>query len=226
MKKTMISAVILALCLSLSACGSSAPSLEEVEAAIQDGSVTIQDALDKGWITQEWVDEYYEKNSVPAADKMEINAVGEFETEAVSGETFTREDLPPVAFLAFIDPAAEDAEEFYQGLVDAADGVSSAGGAIIVCSKGDLEAEVFQDAPFTVVAYNDSMKEALAQNDEMASGSPCTGVWYGNGSILSAWLMKIDAEDLVESAGSFVEMTEEQEEDTNGQDEMSAIVMG
>ena len=27
------------------------------------------------------------------------------------------------------------------------------------------------------------MQEALAQNDEMASGIPCTGVWYVDGSL-------------------------------------------
>ena len=36
MKKKMILAGALALCLTLSACGSQAPSLEEVEAAIED----------------------------------------------------------------------------------------------------------------------------------------------------------------------------------------------
>ena len=56
MKKKIVLAIALALCLALSACGSKSPSLEEVESAIRDGSVTIEDALDKGWITQEWAD--------------------------------------------------------------------------------------------------------------------------------------------------------------------------
>ena len=56
MKQSAILAGALALCLTLSACGSKAPSPEEVEAAIRDGSVTVEDALDKGWITQEWAE--------------------------------------------------------------------------------------------------------------------------------------------------------------------------
>lgn len=51
MKKKMILAGALALCLTLSACGSQAPSREEVEAAIEDGSITVEDALNKGWVT-------------------------------------------------------------------------------------------------------------------------------------------------------------------------------
>lgn len=224
MKKKLIFTAALALCLSLVSCASKAPSLEEVEAAIKDGSVTVEDALDKGWITQEWVDEYLNENSVPAADKIAINMVGEFTTETSTGETFTNKDMPATAFVAFLDPEDEGAADFYQALVDAADGVRSAGGDILVCSKGSMDAELFQNAPFSIVAYNDSMKDALAQNDEMASGIPCTGVWYVNGSLISAWTTTLDAADLVNDAASFVSMG--QDEDSSAGDGMTAIPMG
>jgi len=67
MNKHVILAGALALCLTLSACGDKAPKQEEVEAAIRDGSLTVEDTLDKGWIDQAWVDSYMEENSVPAA---------------------------------------------------------------------------------------------------------------------------------------------------------------
>ena len=119
MNKKLLLTAALALCLSLTACAEKAPSLDEVEAAIRDGSVTMEDALDKGWITQEWADSYLEENSVPAADKVAVNMVGEFTTETAAGEAFTNQDLPPVAFVAFLDPEDEGAAEFYQALVDA-----------------------------------------------------------------------------------------------------------
>ena len=53
------------MALSLAACGEKAPSREEVEQAIEAGTLTIEDALEKGWIDQTWVDDYTEKNSVP-----------------------------------------------------------------------------------------------------------------------------------------------------------------
>ena len=112
MKQNAILAGALALCLTLSACGSKAPSPEEGEAAIRDGSVTIEDALDKGWITQEWADSYLEERSVPAADKMAVNKVGAFETETLTGETYTGADLPDTAFLVFLDPEDPGAADF------------------------------------------------------------------------------------------------------------------
>lgn len=224
MKQSAILAGALALCLTLSACGSKAPSPEEVEAAIRDGSVTVEDALDKGWITQEWADRYQEERTVPAADKMAFNKVGAFETETLTGETFTGEELPDAAFLAFLDPEDPGAADFYAGLVDAAEDVRAAGADIVVCSKGDMDAGLFQDAPFPVVAYNESMRTALAQNDEMASEIPCVGVWYVNGSLISAWSSQVEAEDLAASAPGFAAMA--QEDETSGEDGMAAVAMG
>ena len=65
-----------AMGLTLAACGEQQPSREEVEQAIEAGTLTVEDALDKGWIDQAWVDAYQEENSVPAGSKMEAGAVG------------------------------------------------------------------------------------------------------------------------------------------------------
>lgn len=224
MKEKIMTMGVLLLCMILVACGSNTPSLEEVEAAIEDGSVTVQDALDKGWITQEWADSYLEENSVPAADKIAVNKVGEFVTETKDGDTFANEDMSDVTFLAFIDPADTGAADFYESLTAGIEGVRGEGADIVVCSKGDMEAELFQDAPFPVVAYNDSLKTALAQNDEMASGSPCVGVWYVNGSLLSAWSTLIDADDLADSAAGFVAMGQDMDE--SPEDGSAPVAMG
>ena len=86
-----------AMALSLAACGEKRPSQEDVEQSIEAGTLTIEDALDKGWVDQAWVDAYYEENSVPAASKTESNMVGDFATTTLSGEAFTREQLGDVA---------------------------------------------------------------------------------------------------------------------------------
>lgn len=223
MKKKFAFAAALALCLALTACGGKAPSLEEVEAAIRDGSVTVEDALDKGWVTQEWADSYLEENTVPAADKIAINQVGEFETQTLDGTSFTNQDIPAVSFLAFLDPEDEGFSDFVQALRDGVDGVRAAGADIVVCVKGDMSAQALQDAPFPVVAYNDSMQKALAQNDEMASGIPCTGVWYVSGSLVSAWNSKVEGADLADSAAGFAAMGQDSGQDGES---MSAIAMG
>lgn len=132
--------------------------------------------------------------------------------------------MPDTAFMVFLDPEDAAAADFYQALTEAVDGVRSAGADILVCNKGNMDAELLQDAPFTVVAYNDSMQEALAQNDEMASGSPCIGVWYVSGSLISAWTSQADPDDLSESASSFVAMGADTDDSTT--DSMAAMTMG
>ena len=226
MKKKMILAGALALCLTLSACGSQAPSQEEVEAAIEDGSITVEDALNKGWVTQEWVDSYMEENTVPAADKMAVNKVGEFETQTVTGDPFTNQDIPAVAFMVFLDPEDAGAQAYYDELVKAVEDVRAAGADIVVCSKGGMDAELYQDAPFSVVEYNDSMKAALAQNDGMASGIPCVGVWYVDGSLISAWSSEVDAASLADSAASFAGMAADGETQSGTEGSMEAMPMG
>lgn len=226
MKKKMILAGALALCLTLSACGSQAPSQEEVEAAIEDGSITIEDALDKGWIDQAWVDSYMEENSVPVADKIAINKVGEFETKTVTGDTFTNQDIPAVAFMVFLDPEDAGAQAYYDELVKAVEDVRAAGADIVVCSKGGMDAELYQDAPFSVVEYNDAMKAALAQNDGMASEIPCVSVWYVDGSLISAWNSQVDAASLTDSAAGFVSMAAGEETQSGTEGSMEAMPMG
>ena len=199
------------LSLSLTACGEKQPSQEEVEQAIEAGTLTIEDALDKGWIDQAWVDAYQEENSVPAASKMETNVVGDFTTTTLSGEEFTREQLGDVVFFAFLDPNAEGTQAFYDALAQGYDGVVENGADIVVCAKSEDGSELFAEAPFTVILYNDSLKAAIGSNSGMVEGeeTPNTASWYVNGSFLSAWYASVDAQELPESAAAFVEMSQE-----------------
>ena len=200
-----------ALTLSLTACGEKKPSLEEVEQAIEAGTLTIQDALDRDWIDQAWVDAYQEENSVPAASKMETNMVGDFTTTTLSGEDFTREQLGDVVFFAFLDPNAEGTQTFYDALAEGYDGVVENGADIVVCTKSESGNELFAEAPFPVIRYNDSLKAAIGGNSGMVEDeeTPNTASWYVNGSFLSAWYSSVDAEELPASAAAFVEMSRE-----------------
>lgn len=200
----------LALALTLTACGEKQPSQDEVEQAIEAGTLTVEDALSRGWVDQAWVDAYEEANSVPAGSKMEANVLGEFTTNTLSGETFTKADLGSVVFFAFVNPFDPDAEAFYQALKDAYEGVTENGAAIVLCTKS--ESGLFTDAPFPVILYNDSLKTAMGSNSGMVEDEevPNTGSWYVNGSFLSAWIHAIDKTELVESSASFVEMSQDQ----------------
>lgn len=213
--------------LSLAACGEKAPSLEEVEQAIEAGTLTVEDALDKGWVDQAWVDAYWEDRTVPAADKIETNRVGGFTTTTLSGEPFTQEDLGDVLLFAFVDPASEDAGEFYDAMTAAWDGVQEAGAGMVLCLKGEDESGRFADAPFPVVLYNDPLKEALGNNSGMVEDEDVsnTASWYVNGSFLSAWMMALDAEELPEDAAAFAAMGQERNTGDNVPSDSGAAPM-
>ncbi len=203
-----------AICtLSLAACGSQKPSLDEVEKAISEGNVTVEDALEKGWVTQEWADEYEEKQGIPATSKTEAGAIGAFSTTTLTGEEFTREQMADVTLFVFLDPADPDAKTFYQALADGYESVKENGAEILVCTKSEDGNELFEGAPFPVIHYNDSLKTAVKNHKGMIEGVPNTGSWCVNTSFYSAWFSAVEAEELADSAANFIEM---QKEMTNG----------
>ena len=207
-----------AMGLTLAACGEQQPSREEVEQAIEAGTLTVEDALDKGWIDQAWVDAYQEENSVPAGSKMEAGAVGDFTTTTLSGEEFTRDQLGDVVLFAFLNPTAEGTQAFYDGLAGGYDGVVENGADIVVCTKSEDGNELFAEAPFPVILYNDSVKAAIGGNSGMVEDeeTPNTASWYVNGFFLSSWYSSVDAQELPESAAAFVEMSQEPEFQAGG----------
>ena len=83
------------------------------------------------------------------------------------------------------------------------------GAGIVLCTKSEEGNELFADAPFPVILYNDSLKAAVGKNSGMIEDEeiPNTASWYVNGSFYSSWSLKVDAEDLVEDAAAFVEMS-------------------
>lgn len=224
MKRLTAICLTLVLALSLAACGSQKPSQEEVEQAIEAGNVTLEDAVEKGWVTQEWADQYIEERSVPAADKVQAGAIGEFTTTTLSGEEFTREDMAKVTCFVFLDPADPEAETFYQALTEGYEGVKEAGAEILVCTKSQEGNEMFQDSPFPVILYNDSLKKAVESHQEMIEGSPNTSSWCVNGSFFSAWSSSAEAAELGETAASFVEMEAGMSQNADGEGAEMAVM--
>lgn len=230
MKKVTALCMAAVCALSLSACGSQKPSLSEVEKAISEGNVTIEDALEKGWVTQDWVDEYMKDRVVDASDKTESFAIGDFTTETLSGEEFTKADLSPVTFWGFVDPTDGEAQAYYQELVKAYEQVKAKGADIIVCTKSETETAMFADAPFPVIVYNDSVKQALGKMNmaDMVEELKQTGNWYVNNFFASSWYAKVEAETLVKDTEVFVEKQKELSEGVSGENGNSsaAAVIG
>lgn len=226
MKRLTAMFLTAACVLSLAACGTQKPSLDEVKQAIAEGTVTLEDAVGKGWVTQEWADEYLEENSVPAADKGAAGAIGAFSTTTLSGDEFTREQMADVTLFVFLDPTDPDAEAFYQALADGYEGVKASGADILVCTKGEEGNEMFAEAPFPVIQYNDSLKNAVGNYTEMIEGQPNVYSWCVNASFYSAWSSSVEGEDLGADAAGFVEMRQEMADGAGGETGETAVVMG
>lgn len=224
MKRLTVIFVAAVCALSLAACGSQKPTQDEVEQALEEGTITLEDAVDKGWVTQEWADDYIEERSVPAADKMQAGAIGDFSTTTLSGETFTREQLGEVTLFVFLDPADPDAATFYQALADGYEGVKESGAEILVCTKSEEGNELSAEAPFPVILYNDSLQAAVASHKEMIEGMPNTASWCVNGSFYSAWFPSVESAELADTAASFVTMQKEMTEESGAQSGGMAVM--
>lgn len=209
MKRFAVIIVAAACALSLTGCGGAKPSEEEVLEAIEAGSLTLQDAVDKGYVSQQWADDLVEEMSVPAASKTEAGAIGEFTTTTLAGEEFSREQMADVTLFAFLDPADSGAKAFFQALSDGYEGVRENGAEILVCTKGESGNEMFEGAPFPVIRYNDSLRDAVGTNEEMIEAVPNAASWCLNASFCSSWFSVADAEGLADDATSFVAMQRE-----------------
>lgn len=197
--------------LSMAACGEKTPSLEKVEQAIDAGTLTIEDALAKGWVDDAWVEGYIEEHSVPASDKMAEYRVGDFTTTTVSGEKFTSEQVGNVVLFAFVDPESEGAASFFEEMQAAFPEVEKAGAGLLLCIKGETQAEDFSEAPFPVILLNDSLKNAMGFNKETIEDPdlPNTASWYVNGSCISSWYSALNRDSLAADAETFMSIADE-----------------
>ena len=180
--------------------------------------------MDKGWVTQEWVDKYVQQRSVPAVSKAEAGAIGEFTTTTLSGEELTRDQMAEVTLFVFLDPTNSDTQAFYQALTAGYEDVKKNGAEILVCTKSEGKNELLSDAPFPVIHYNDSLKAAVKNYQEMIEGEPNIFSWCVNASFISAWSCTIEEEKLGDSAAAFVEMQKEMSDEAASENEGMAVM--
>ena len=208
MKKTMTMLLSATLVLAMVGCGNNTPSEEDVRAAIDEGTLTIEDAFEKGYVDEAFVAQWeadIEANSVEAMDKTQANILGAFETTTLSGDAFTNEDLAPVTFIAFLNASSTEGITQYEILNDCYADVQAAGAEILVMSIGDTDKTLFEDAEMNVVHYNDSVTTALGSLYEMVNADGFVGSWNANDAFMSAWYMSIDADGFAETGLSMVE---------------------
>lgn len=208
MKKMITMLLIAMMSFTISGCQEQKPQLDEVIEAIENGTLTVEDALNKGWIDQDWIDQYNEDRSVPAANKLTSNLLGDFETETINGEVFSKADLKALTYFAFLDPSSDNADQIKELLVNAYPDILVNGGDILLILMND-ETEGYADLPFRTLIYNDAIKDALGSLSDMsdtANEVGFTGTWNGNGAFITAWQASIDEKDLLSGLNTCLEM--------------------
>lgn len=212
MKKIVLTAMSLALALSVAACGSGKPSDKDILAALDEGTITIDSAMEKGWIDQAWIDKNLEV--VPAADKTSANAMGAFTAEDLNGNKYVSDQEGKSTLFAFFDPASATGMEQMNALERKYAEIKETGADVLGIMMGEKTEDM--QFSFPVVIFNDEMKTAMGTAAEMVEGVEFTGVWNVNGAFLSSWASVIDEEEIIETAKSFVQMRDEMAAETKG----------
>gem|GEM_PF-4633847 len=205
------------------------PDLKEVEKAIANGTLTIEDALNKGLVTQDWVDEFLDANSHAAADKTVSFAIEDFETTTISGETYRKNNIADTTFWAFVDLDTEEAEEWLNTLNSSYPEMQKKGAEVLVCVKDPTKDQTFENISFPMIIYNKSVENALDQMNmsEMVEEIPNCGNWFVNGYFASSWNSLITEEQLLEEVDIFTNLNnEEATEATNQKTESAATAIG
>lgn len=198
MKKMTIISCLLALSLGLTACGST-PSDKEIKAALDDGTITIEDAKEKGWIDDKWIEENFEQ--VKAQSK--IYLFDPFETTYLDGTPASSDLIHGTMCLVFFDTTGEDTMEKLAAYEEAYPKFEEAGVPLLgIVTDDDFEAArntLEGKVTFPVIIYNDEMKESMKDYSAMTE-LDIAGVFTRDGGFYTAWYTNTTADDLVEAA--------------------------
>lgn len=200
MKKKMYGLLAAVMMTSLMTACASKPSEEDVRSALKNGTLTVEDAVDKGYVTDEWAAEYIEGQSVEAKDKFSVNLLGAFTTQDVTGAefTFTPSDTP--VLFAFADPEDGESLAKIQAIENDYEDIKAAGGDVILVLMGEKAPEELADGTIPTIFYTDDIKNQLGSNQEMIDGNPFSSSWNMKGSFITAWYRSLDQADLPQTA--------------------------
>jgi len=203
MKKIVALCCALALTLSLTAC-SSRPSDEKIKEALDQGTITVEDAISKGWIDDEWIQENFEQVEA----KTKVYLFGDFETTYLDGTPVTSDIIHDTMCLVFFNTAGEETLNQLAVFQEAKEEMEKAGVPLLgIVTDTDLDAakEKLADFDFPIIVYNDEMKEALSEFSGIIESDLTTNFTH-SGGFYSAWYSETTVDDLVETARNFADM--------------------
>ena len=197
MKKLIALLLSATMVFSLVGCGGT-PSDEKIKAALDDGTITVEDAKAKGWIDDEWVKANFEQ--IDAGSKIHLFTA--FDTTYLDGTPVSSDIIAGKMCLVFFDTAQEDVAEKLKVYNDACDELGKLGTPVLgIVLDENLEAakENLTDIKFPILVFNDEMQKSLADYSELLD-EDVVSVFTKDGGFYTAWNSKETADELVEYA--------------------------
>lgn len=197
MKKVV--AIILGILLvsSITGCGST-PSDEKIKMALEDGTITIEDAKEKGWIDDQWIETNFEKIEA----KSKIYLFDPFETTYLDGTAVSSDIIEGKMCLVFFDTQEKTTMDKLETLNEVSDQMKEVGVPVLgIIMDEDVSAakEKLTDMKFPIIVYNKEMQKSLKDYQEVID-KEIVSVFTKDGGFYSAWNSKIEAEELLDSA--------------------------
>jgi hypothetical protein len=195
MKNKRIVAGILALGLIFILTGcSSKPSDKKIKEALDNGTITVEDAKSKGWIDDEWIEKNFKK--ITAGSK--IHLVEQFQTTYLDGTPAPKNVISGKMHVAFFNSKSDKAAEQIKILNSAYDQLVKYDIPIlgVVLDENLNEAkERLKGAKFPVIVYNEEMKKSLKEYADILK-TDYVSVWTKEGGFYSAWGAEENADNL------------------------------
>lgn len=197
MKRIVTILLSAVLVLSLVGCGS-APSDKKIKAALEEGTVTFEDAKAKGWIDDKWIEENFE----PIEAKSKIHLFEAFETSYLDGTPVSSEIIEGKMCLVFFNTQGEGAMEGLEIYNDAYDKMKELGVPIMgIITDEDVSAakEKLTHIKFPVIVYSEDMQKSLKDYKGII-GENIVSVFTKDGGFYTAWNSKVEMKEMLSFA--------------------------
>lgn len=197
MKRKLLLVISCLLVISLGGCNSK-PSLEKIKAALDDGTITVEDAKEKGWIDDDWINSNYEKVEA----KSKIYLFDPFETTYLDGTPASSNIIEGITCMVFFHTTEEKTLEKLEVFNDISDEMKTIGVPVIgILTDKDIDyaKEKLTDIKFPVILYNDSMQQSLKEYDSLID-SDLVSIFTKEGGFYTAWNTSAEADKLLSFA--------------------------
>lgn len=197
MKKTLAILLAALLVASMAACGSP-PSDEKIKAALEDGTITVEDAKAKGWIDEEWIEANFEQ--MDAMSKLYM--LDPFETTYLDGTDVSSDVIEGKMCLVFINEFTEGTAEKLDVFNQAHEEMEAAGVPVLGIVSSDIDMDIAGEAlegmGFPMIIRNADMQRSLELSgfDTMLDYD-VVSVFTKEGGIYTAWNSSATTEDLI-----------------------------